>query len=358
MDSLIQIALGAAIGGAVLGKSCGRKAVVWGGVLGTLPDLDSFVSWGDAVSNVTLHRSFTHSLFVLLPFSLLLSAVLWGWYSRQKPLEEQSFGFLRLWLMVGLCLVTHPLLDSFTTYGTQLFWPLPYQPVAISSIFIIDPLYTLPLLVGMIMMLVKPGTVSALRWNTAGLILSSLYLVFSFGAKSVVEARLEDTLRAQGKEGAPVFITPMPFNTIVWRAMVLDGDDYLEGTASLFDNEREIKLYRFPRVQVNTVPDLPALKRLEWFTGGFMTLESSHGKLQVTDLRLGLYGQHPFSYLLAKHSKSGDWEPIVPEIAPQKPIAFDGLNRMWQRLTGEPLDVCHISTGYSCQPYHGRSPFK
>ena len=48
---------------------------------------------------------------------------------------------------IPLALVTHPLLDAFTVYGTQLLWPLPMRPVMWSSVFIIDPLYTFSLLI-------------------------------------------------------------------------------------------------------------------------------------------------------------------------------------------------------------------
>ena len=66
MDSLTQITLGAALGEAVLGRQVGRKAMLYGAVCGTLPDLDVLLKFGDPVMDFTFHRSFSHSIFVLL----------------------------------------------------------------------------------------------------------------------------------------------------------------------------------------------------------------------------------------------------------------------------------------------------
>ena len=129
MDSITQVALGASLAGAVAGKTLGRTALVIGAGLGTLPDLDVIIDYGSAVANFTQHRGFSHSLFILVPLAVLLAWLLWRW----RP----QLSFPRWLTLTALVLVTHPLLDSFTTYGTQLFWPLG-PPVALSSIFIIQ----------------------------------------------------------------------------------------------------------------------------------------------------------------------------------------------------------------------------
>src|SRR5690554_4057463 len=142
MDSITQAALGAAVGGTVLGRRLGRKAVLIGAVLGTLPDLDVVIDYGDAVANVTEHRGFSHSLFVLTGIGTLLALLT----SRLTSAREIPLG--HWWLFYVLCLTTHPLLDALTTYGTQLWWPMDVRPAAYPIVFIIDPLYTLPLLIG------------------------------------------------------------------------------------------------------------------------------------------------------------------------------------------------------------------
>src|SRR5690554_2444127 len=144
MDSITQAVLGASVQGALLGRWQGRKALLYGAALGTLPDLDVVIDYGDAVADMTYHRGFSHSLLVTAAVSVLLAWLV----RRYRP--HPGYSGMRLWLSIWLVLTTHVLLDAFTTYGTQLFWPLTTPPVAISSIFIIDPLYTLPLLLAVI----------------------------------------------------------------------------------------------------------------------------------------------------------------------------------------------------------------
>ena len=138
MDSVTQAVLGAAIGGAIAPAGQRRKALLVGAALGTLPDLDVAIDYGDAVANFTFHRGFSHSLFVLPPFAVLLWLALRRWWApvRDAPLR---------WLaIIGLALITHPLLDAHTAYGTQLLWPLDSPPVMWATLFIIDPIFALP----------------------------------------------------------------------------------------------------------------------------------------------------------------------------------------------------------------------
>lgn len=134
MDSINQAVLGASIQGALLGRWQGRKALLYGAMLGTLPDLDAVIDYGDAVAEMTYHRGFSHSLFVLFSVALLLT-----WLVR-RVYPHPGYSTQRLFATLVLVLLTHPSLDSFTSYGTQLFWPLMPTPTAWSSIFIIDPL--------------------------------------------------------------------------------------------------------------------------------------------------------------------------------------------------------------------------
>ncbi len=221
MDSITQAVLGGALGGAVLGRRFGRAAVVGGALLGTLPDMDVLIDYGDAVANFSQHRGFSHSLLVLAPLAVLLAVVLDGWHKRG---EGAAVPFCRWLLFTGSILLTHPILDAFTTYGTQLLWPLG-PPVAWTSIFIIDPLYTLPLLVAVVIALIRPPAPRAL---TVGLTLSSLYLAWGLAAQQWVDHRVEQALAGTSYKNAPRLIQPMPFSTVLWRVTVLDRTERLE----------------------------------------------------------------------------------------------------------------------------------
>src|SRR5690554_5097669 len=235
MDSITQAALGATLAGAVAGKTLGRSALLTGALLGTLPDLDVVIDYGTAVANFTQHRGFSHSLFVLVPVGIMLALALHRW----KPQLS-----LRRWLAFTLLiLVTHPLLDTLTTYGTQLFWPIG-PPLATNSIFIIDPLYTLPLLVAVIIALARPA---AVRVQTAALALSSLYLVWAAGAQALVDLHVGRELARQGLEDAPRMIQPMPFTTLLWRVTVLADNERLEMVTGPLETRRPLMVERFPR---------------------------------------------------------------------------------------------------------------
>ncbi|MFO0447305.1 MAG: metal-dependent hydrolase, partial [Pseudomonadota bacterium] len=140
MDSLTQAVLGAAVGAAVLGRRAGRKAPLWGAVLGTLPDLDVLVPFGSPVADFTYHRGHSHALFWLT-----LAAPAFAWLITRLH-RDQRAEFRGWWLLCCTCLVTHTLLDALTIYGTQLGLPFTDHPFGTGSVFVIDPAYTLPLL--------------------------------------------------------------------------------------------------------------------------------------------------------------------------------------------------------------------
>ncbi|MDE2699638.1 MAG: metal-dependent hydrolase, partial [Gemmatimonadota bacterium] len=141
MDSVTQIALGAAVGEKVLGKKVGNKAPLWGAALGILPDLDvlgaAFLSGTDQLG---FHRWISHSLLFAVGGGLGIG---WALSKLHRGANWREWSALAFW-----AILTHALLDCFTGYGTQLFSPFSNYPVAFGSIFVIDPLYTLPLAIG------------------------------------------------------------------------------------------------------------------------------------------------------------------------------------------------------------------
>ena len=203
MDSLSQFALGAAIGVTVMHRRTKPwKAALIGGLAATLPDLDAYYDHGDPVSNVTLHRANSHALFWLTLASPLVAFI-------AAVAARERDRFMHWWFAVWLALVTHPILDWFTVYGTQILRPFTDFPYAVGSIFIIDPLYTLPLLIGI-------GAALALRnergwrWNVAGLVVSTLYLGWSVFAQAQVTAIAQASLRADGRKIERLLVTPTP----------------------------------------------------------------------------------------------------------------------------------------------------
>jgi inner membrane protein len=370
VDSLTQAALGAAVGTAVLGRRAGPKAALWGAVVGTLPDLDVLVPYGDPVRDFTFHRGASHALFYLTLVSPLIAwliakihrdrAQLWRWTS-----------------LVWAALVTHALLDAFTVYGTQLLLPFSDDPVGLGSVFIIDPLYTVPLAAGVVAALAlrRSRPELAARSNAAGLALSTLYLGWSVAAQAHVAGEVHRALAASPIEAGRVLVTPTPFNTLLWRVVVMDDDGFHEGFRSLLDDSPRIDFVRHE----SRTDLLPALRdswhvqRLAWFSKGFYgvslgsaDLETAVGSvgtvaqlvgavpvaraadvdgaadarpIVLSDLRMGQTPFFVFSFVIG----ATDGERTVPVAGLQVPTRRpprESLRWLWQRIgderTGQP----------------------
>ena len=328
MDSLTQFVLGSAIATATLGRrTAAWKAVLWGGVAGTLPDLDAFIDHGDAILNMVRHRSESHSLF----FLSLLSAPL-AWLVARLCREPQHVA--RWWLALWLALITHPLLDWMTVYGTQLLLPFTNHPYAVGSIFIIDPLYTLPLLTGVLAALaLRQGR--GLAWVRGALVVSSAYLAWSVAAQQIATQRILASAPVPGLAHAQLLVTPAPFNTLLWRAVAVTPTHYYEGYYSLLDGTHPVAWTSHLRGADLRAQhaDNPHVQRLAWFSHGFMRMQAgSQGRLTITDLRMGLEPCYSF------HFDIGPAQPLAGETHQvlqqwQRPDLSVALPWWWRRLT-------------------------
>jgi len=324
MDSVSQIALGAAVGMATMGRRTALwKSALWGAVAGTLPDLDVLIDHGDPIANMVLHRAETHAPFWLtlfsLPFAALVARV------HREP-------FARWWLALWLALVTHPLLDAFTVYGTQLFLPFTNHPVGLGSVFIIDPLYTLPLLVGGGIALAR----GSLRANTAGLVLSTAYLGWGALVQQHVSRVADAALAAQGIRAERVLVTPAPFTSLLWRIVAVERGAYHEGFHSLFDGARPIAFDRFDRGAAldAALGDSAPVRTIAAFSKGFYKLHRDGDRVLLTDLRMGQEPGYIFSFAIGEqHSAPRLVQPVVQVGARGDPGRLFAW--LWPRLRGE-----------------------
>ena len=289
MDSVSQAALGAAVGGAVMGRQAGWRAFAIGAGVGTLPDLDSFISYGGAVADFTYHRGYTHALFVQTLAAPLIAWPLGRW--RHRHGESHRRWLLTVWLI----LITHALLDAVTIYGTQLWLPFSNYPVGLGSVFIIDPLYTLPLLIGIGAAAGNPWRRE--RWNQLGLALSTLYLAWAIGAQQVVEQRAAAAIEREGLAVERMLVTPAPFSTLLWRVVAVGGEAHWEGFYTI-GSGRTIEFNRYSNSPelLDGIEDTWAVQRLQYFTKGFYAVNERDGSVIVTDLRMGQAGFYAFAF--------------------------------------------------------------
>ena len=226
MDSLTQAVLGASVGQAMAGGRVGRRGALWGAVAGTLPDLDVLAyPWLDLAGQLTVHRGVTHGLAFGLVVGPILGWVVWRferWRGRGRPARDA--GSWGLWARVmALGLVTHPILDVFTVYGTQLLAPFSQHPFAVGSLFILDPAVTVPLLVTLVVALrARPERRRA--WASVGLATAALYIGLGAGAQAVARGTVEEAYAARGIAPERLLVAAGPLSSLHWRGAADLGD--------------------------------------------------------------------------------------------------------------------------------------
>jgi inner membrane protein len=297
---LTQLTFGAACGEALLGPKVGRKALVWGTLLGTLPDLDVLIPLGGPVDDFVYHRGFSHSLALLALLAPLLAWVI----TRVHPHTSR---YWKRWLLLCfLVLEAGVLLDFFTVYGTRILWPFDNIPRAWPVLFIVDPLFTLPLLFGALCALfLGRGRPWGHRLNTVGLLLGTAYLLWALGAGEVARREVRDKLARQGVSYSRLTVSPAPLTTLLWRVVGIDGRQYFETYHSLLDGDVPLFLTRRSRrlELLEGLEDHPPVVKLRWFTRGFYALERVDGHVVVTDLRMGMEPDYVFRFEVAALSK-------------------------------------------------------
>lgn len=330
MDSITQAVLGAAVQGVGMGKYQGRKALIYGALLGTLPDLDVFIRYNDPISSMTYHRGFSHSIFVLTAFAFLIT---WLTFKRQPKLP---YAFKRLFITLTLALVTHPLIDAMTVYGTQLFWPLDFTPLMWSTVFIIDPIYTLPLIIACLWAWLKRVNSTTRRYMCYALLFGVLYFAWGFAGRYYHEQRVSHYLAQQGIQVEKILATPTPFNTLLWRVIAIDNQNNLYDTMSGWFDKRKPDVIITPLNTnlKNQIIDLsPLLQRLDWFTNGWLSYQEIDNQLIVSDTRMGLAGEFNFRFIIAQQDQQG-WHSITPQSYPtmktHQQLAM--LKPLWDRM--------------------------
>jgi inner membrane protein len=331
VDNLTHFAFGAAVGVAVMGRRTQPwKAALWGGICCNLPDVDVFVPYGDPIRDMTYHRGSTHSLLYLTLVSPFLA-----WVVARIHREQQFIG--RWWLAIWLALIAHPLLDVTTVYGTQLLRPFTDHPFGIGSIFIIDPLFSLPLMVCVIAALVMRSE-RRFRVNAIGLAIGIGYLGWGMLAQQYVSGIARESLRAQGIDAQRIEVDPTALNSILWRVIATTPGGYVEGYYSLLDEEPRIEFVRHPRDDAlyERLKTDWNIDRMAWFTHGFFKVFERDGRVYVSDLRLGMEPIYTFTFDVGS-MRGGEFAPETPRMAPSPAPRSSMLGWLWRRLKGEPL---------------------
>lgn len=335
MDSLTHIALGACMGEAFAGKKLGRKAMLWGALAQSAPDIDFLAAvWSDPAANLLAHRGFTHSLLfcALLTPLLALSAERW-----HRP-HNISLG---KWLQFfGAVIFTHVLIDAFNNYGVGWFEPFSNIRISFNAIYVADPLFSV-WSAGACVALLLLGSKSRFRraWWLAGLGLSGAYLVYCLANKIQVDKTVRQQLVRQGIPHKRYFTTPAPLQNWLWFVVAGDDRGYYTGYYSVFDKGDSLALNYFPRNDSLLQPLMSSqeVHQLIRFSRGFYTVEDWQDTLVFNDLRFGQEagwadprGHFAFHFYL---------KPAADNTLVVQRGRFANWNRrtariMWQRIKG------------------------
>jgi inner membrane protein len=355
MDSLTQIALGAAVGEATLGKKIGNRAMLWGAFGGLLPDFDVFARFFTSeMSALAFHRGFMHSIvfavimavilgglvhrlygtnyyrkrrykaavgaFILAIYFLLvlgihfvfgpavetpgwaaavvvvasaIGLVLWFRYFTKELTAVSASRKDWMWLFF-LSIVTHPILDCFTVFGTQIFLPFTGRRISFDNISVADPVYTIPLIIGLfVAALVSRKKKVRQVANWLGLGLSSAYMLFTFSHKMQVDDIFEKSLAAQGIEYTRYMTGPTILNNFLWTGVAEGDTAYYHGFYTFLGKEPGFtSLTVLPKneAQLAGHEDEHTLRILKWFTKGYYNvITREDGRLQLNDLRYGSF---------------------------------------------------------------------
>ena len=291
MDPITHTLLGASLGYFGFGRRLGRATATGVGALaGAAPDLDVLIgSASDPLIAVEYHRHFTHAL----PFAPVGAALVLGVLMIYRPWREKWRGQIgAVWACGLVAWVSHCLLDAATSYGTQLLWPFTDQRYGWDFIAVVDPVFTLALLAGLVVGLVRFRPGAAL----AGLIVAAAYMGLGVVQHSrAVEAQ---AALAAARGHAPVHVEVMPTlgNLLVWRALYEhDGEIHADRIRVGLAGDATVRGgWALPRVVAS---DLTAAEqardqrrsfaRFAWFSEGWVARSPSDATV-LGDMRYSL----------------------------------------------------------------------
>lgn len=290
MDSLTQATLGAVIGEILLGKKIGNKGAVLGGIIATIPDLDVvLLPFYSNIEKISVHRGLSHSILFSFIGAFLIALIL----SKIKWTRQVSY--LRLWIFSWLTLFTHILLDAFTTYGTQLFLPFSNYRVSFDSINIVDPFYTMPLLIGLTLSLtLYRNRKNSVLFSKIGLLISTLYLATTIGIKSYVTQKFDTQLKAQNISYKKLLTVPVKIGSVYWYGVAKTNNSLFIGKYNN-QTQNQISFTEFPinDYLLDTI-DTELATTLKWFSKDFYTVAEFNGKIRLYNMQCDMQGIRTF----------------------------------------------------------------
>lgn len=303
MDSITHLALGACMGEAFAGKKLGKKAMLWGAMAQSVPDIDVISSlWMNIPSGLLAHRGFTHSLLFCAIITPLFAFLAERWH------RPHNIRFQQWLLFFGGVIFIHVFIDAFNNYGVGWFEPFSHFRISFNAIYVADPFFSIWPGAACLALIISHRRWSKRKiWWRSGLSLSALYLIICLVNKAKIDADVKDILHKQQISYTRYFTTPAPLQNILWFVVAGNDSGYHVGFRSLFDRKKEIVFQYFPRNDSLLIPVLghEELHQLIRFSKKFYTVDTWNDTLVFNDLRFGQIigwnnprGQFVFHYFL------------------------------------------------------------
>ncbi len=331
MDSFTQIILGIATAELFAGKELKNRTFIYGAILGTIPDLDILVGkFMSDVDGVAIHRGLSHSLLFFVFLAPILGFII-------SKFEKDKIDFKKASWLAFWCLVTHVILDMFTSWGTQILWPLEYR-FALKTIFVIDPLYTIPLFISLIYVYKNTDLFARKKYLKRGLWISSSYLLLTCILKLIAVNKFEKALKQQNIAYQELIVKPTAFNTILWNANIATDDGYYLGDYSFFDSQTiNYAFYPKNKALEKKLANTEDFQKLKKISEGWYLITEENNTLYFNDLRFGLLNDDPkntqfaFSYMFVADNNG---KFIAKEVPKAKRDGKALLNKIFTRIKG------------------------
>ncbi len=323
MDLFTQAVLGSAVGGFVASKKIGNKAFAWGAICGLIPDFDVFFTgFFETTKSLFVHRGISHSVFFIMLLAPFVGLLLRR-FNKDVDYPLSAWTNFAFWTIV-----THPILDIFTNYGTGFFEPFSDKRYALSSIAVVDLFYTIPLLMFVLIAVFKKKKKIKQLFAAIGLFVSILYICFTFMNKLYIQSEFEKELTEKGIPYQRTEIFPTVPTNLMWNCLAQDQDCFwFKQKSNISSYDSEIELYKRNDYSVIDFENDERLKNLQQFSRFYYSQErTSDTTVLFRDLRFGKFGQNPYapfvfqfeithndSVILEVEQLRFDWKSLLSE---------------------------------------------
>jgi inner membrane protein len=273
LDSLTHIVVGGALGELTFGKKIGNKAILIGAIANTIPDLDVFAqAMAKSVDvAIRIHRSYTHALFMhpfmALPFAYIAYRIF-----------KKEVTYLNWFLFFVFSFFIHVMMDCCTTYGTQLLLPFTNKLISWNNLSVVDPLFTLPVILFFIaVFFFKKENNIRRKIAAAGIVVSLVYLSTSTVNKFSAVAVFKLDLKDKNIKTTHFSTTPTMFTSWLWNMVAYNDTTMYMAEYSIFQKTKSIDIVSvrrnsdFLKPIINTKP----VQTLLWFSEGNYIIEKT-----------------------------------------------------------------------------------